>query len=92
MAFFRQGIRYPEIRDRITCTVSPVIVCAQERLRPISISAFTTIAALIPTAGAFFGPTPQKELAVSIIGGLSLSTVSTLLLVPLFTSGKLKKR
>jgi len=73
------------LRDRMIGTATPVIICAQERLRPVSISAFTTIAALIPTAGSFFGPTPQGELAVAVIGGLSLSTFTTLLLIPLFS-------
>ncbi|MBU0754518.1 MAG: efflux RND transporter permease subunit, partial [Planctomycetes bacterium] len=63
----------------------------RERLRPIFMTAMTTIFGLLPMAlptvfssggdGAVFS---YRSLAVVVLGGLTLSTLSTLFVVPLF--------
>jgi multidrug efflux pump subunit AcrB len=53
------------------------------RLRPILITSLTTVVALLPLAfGIGTGSEIQRPLAVAIIGGLLVSTVMTLLVVP----------
>ncbi len=52
------------------------------RLRPILLTAFTAIAALIPIS--FSGDVLFQPLAISIISGLLFSTVFTVILVPAF--------
>ena len=53
------------------------------RLRPILMTAFATIAALIPLAlTTSSGTLISKGLAVTVIGGLTSSTLLTLILVP----------
>ncbi|SDX05331.1 hydrophobic/amphiphilic exporter-1, HAE1 family [Marininema mesophilum] len=53
------------------------------RLRPILMTAFATIAALIPLAlSASTGTLISKGLAVVVIGGLTSSTLLTLIIIP----------
>src|SRR5262249_27850161 len=53
------------------------------RLRPILMTTLCTILGLAPLAIGFgAGAELQKSLAIAVIGGLSLSTVFTLLFVP----------
>lgn len=67
-----------------------VIEAGRARLRPIILTAFTAIAALLPIA--FSGDVLFKPLAISIISGLLFSTVFTVVLVPAFyTAIKQKK-
>ena len=54
-----------------------LIQAGQTRLRPILMSTLTTVVGLIPMAVGFGGK-------VEIIGGLSLSTLLTLVLIPTF--------
>ena len=63
-------------------TLDAVMVAGQTRLRPILMTAFTTILALFPLA---FGDTSgfvSAELATVVIGGLVSSTFLTLVAVP----------
>ena len=48
----------------------------------LPISTATTIAALIPTAFNIFGESPQSSLALAVIGGLSVSALLTLFVIP----------
>ena len=53
---------------------------AQRRIRPIALSSITTIFGLVPLAlygGEFFNP-----MAITLIGGLSISTLLTIFVIP----------
>jgi multidrug efflux pump subunit AcrB len=52
------------------------------RLRPILMTTISTVFGLLPLAIGIGGESPQGPLAISVIGGLSVSTVLTLLLIP----------
>ncbi len=62
------------------------------RLRPILMTSLTTITALIPLAIDPFGTSSQASLAVSIIGGLVVSTLMSLLVLPNIIKTRLKGR
>jgi len=61
-----------------------VLQAGRLRLRPILMTTLTAILGLVPLAvGLGAGAEMQKPLAIAAIGGLSFSTVFTLLLAPL---------
>lgn len=64
------------------------------RLRPILMTTFCTLFGLLPLAlGLGAGAELQKPLALAVIGGLTLSTLVTLLVVPgLYGAIKLRRR
>lgn len=73
--------------------VQRFISAAQRRLRPIMLTALTTICSMIPLAlemGA--GAETWSPLARSVIGGLAFSSVLSLLVVPVLTVLLSKKR
>jgi multidrug efflux pump subunit AcrB len=75
--------------------VAGIIRNCAEKLRAILITNITTIVALIPFAFDPFGSNSQVSLSIALIGGLSLSMVLVLLIVPLginFTENSLWKR
>ncbi|HQO39636.1 MAG TPA: efflux RND transporter permease subunit, partial [Spirochaetota bacterium] len=60
-----------------------LVLAGKERLKPIVMTVLTTIVALVPIAiGIGEGSELQKPLAVTVIGGLTVSTVLTLLFIP----------
>ncbi|MBC7883262.1 MAG: efflux RND transporter permease subunit [Anaerolineae bacterium] len=62
---------------------SALIEAGRVRLRPILMTTLCTILGLLPLAlGLGAGAELQKPLAIAVIGGLSLSTVFTLIFVP----------
>jgi len=62
-----------------------LIEAGKTRLRPIIMTAFATICALIPLAMTQSeGNLISKGLAVAVIGGLTTSTLLTLVIVPVF--------
>jgi len=66
-----------------------LIVAGKARLRPIIITAMTTIAAMFPLAmgKVDYITTIAAPFAITVIGGLSLSTIFTLVLIPTVYSG-----
>lgn len=91
--------RVQQMRKRGLDTTSALIEAGGTRLRPILMTAFATIFALLPLAlGYGEGTMMSQGLAVAVIGGLASSTLLTLFIVPivyLFFSGlqeKLKKK
>lgn len=76
-------------------TREAILEAATTRLRPILMTALATIGALIPLAiGMEGGGLISKGLGVAVIGGLTSSTLLTLLIVPIVyeTLMKLKNR
>ncbi|WP_018933498.1 efflux RND transporter permease subunit [Gracilibacillus lacisalsi] len=63
-------------------TIEAIIAAARARLRPIILTALTSIAALTPII--IIGDVLFQPLAVSIVSGVIFSTVLTLLLLPAF--------
>ena len=62
-----------------------LVTAGKRRLRPILMSSLTTVVGLIPMAAGFGGEVEMMQgMAVVVIGGLSLSTVLTLVLIPTF--------
>jgi multidrug efflux pump subunit AcrB len=59
-----------------------VIKAGRTRLRPILMTTLATVLGLIPIAFALGGESSQAPLAISVIGGLTVSTFLTLLVVP----------
>ena len=60
-----------------------LVLAGKARLKPIVMTVLTTIAALLPIAvGIGEGAEIQKPLAVTVIGGLAVSTVLTLFFIP----------
>ena len=60
-----------------------LVLAGKRRLRPILMSSITTIVGLIPMAMGSGGDVAMMQgMAVVVIGGLSLSTVLTLVLIP----------
>lgn len=65
-----------------------IILATMSRTRPVIMASFTTILGMIPLIGdAMYG-----SLAVTVIGGLAMGTITTLLLLPLFYSVLFKVR
>lgn len=69
-----------------------ILNAAAERLRPITITALSTILSLLPLAFELFGPTQQRGLAIVIVGGLAVSTLLSLYMVPLVSTTRRKKQ
>ncbi len=68
-------------RDEAILTAGPI------RLRPILMTALTTILAMVPLAfGTGEGAEMQASMAIAVIGGLTVSTFLTLLFVPVIYS------
>lgn len=71
-------------RSKINNTLEEIVAkgCAA-RLRPVLMTTVTTIVGMIPTALAFGdGGEMMQPLAIVIIGGLTVSTLVTLVLIP----------
>jgi len=59
-----------------------VVLASRTRLRPIFMTTFATVLGLIPMAVGIGGESSQAPLAISVIGGLTVSTFLTLMFVP----------
>ncbi len=77
--------RVGQNRDRGMELEESLVEAGKTRLRPILMTAFATICALLPLAfTASEGNLISKGLAVVVIGGLTTSTLLTLVIVPIF--------
>jgi hydrophobic/amphiphilic exporter-1 (mainly G- bacteria), HAE1 family len=80
-----------QYRDRGLNLHDAIIEGGRHRLRPILMTAFATMLALVPLAvlgggGGIGGAFISRPLAIVVIGGLFTSTVLTLILVPVLYS------
>ncbi len=65
-----------------------LIGAGTERLRPILMTAFAAIGALLPLALGFgTGSEMERPLAIAVIGGLLTSTAFTLVMIPVLYAG-----
>jgi HAE1 family hydrophobic/amphiphilic exporter-1 len=76
-----------QLRKGGMSTYDALIQGGQTRLRPILMTALTTIFAMIPLAlGVGSGTLLAAELAVVVIGGMFSSTLLTLVVIPVIYS------
>ncbi|MGL4853021.1 MAG: efflux RND transporter permease subunit [Phocaeicola sp.] len=70
-------------RERGMSILLSVITSGKSRLRPVLMTTMTTILGMVPMAiGQGEGAEMWRPLGVSVIGGLTVSTILTLILVP----------
>jgi HAE1 family hydrophobic/amphiphilic exporter-1 len=72
-------------QDRYATSEEAILAAGQARLRPILMTAFATIFALLPLALGLSGGGNgliSSSLAITVVGGLATSTFLTLLVVP----------
>ena len=64
-----------------------ILLATQDRLRPILMTALTTILGLLPLAlGIGEGTEMNQPMGIAVIGGLITSTLLTLYIVPIIYS------
>jgi multidrug efflux pump subunit AcrB len=81
--------------DTGAATAEALAYAGRTRLRPILMTTVCTLAGLVPLALGFgAGAELQRPLALAVIGGLVVSTLVTLLIVPVFLAafGELERR
>ena len=83
-------------RERGMSAITATVTAARSRLRPVLMTTLTTILGMIPMAlSQGQGSAMWRPLGISVIGGLSVSTILTLVLVPtlycMFQSTGIKK-
>ena len=70
-------------RERGMSALHAAVVAGRSRLRPVLMTTLTTILGMVPMAiSAGEGSEMWRPLGVSVIGGLTISTLLTLILVP----------
>ena len=70
-------------RERGMAVLNSVVTAGKSRLRPVLMTTLTTILGMIPMAvGTGQGSEMWRPMGVSVIGGLTISTILTLVLVP----------
>ncbi|MDR0419350.1 MAG: efflux RND transporter permease subunit, partial [Prevotellaceae bacterium] len=84
-------------RDRGFTLSQAVITAGKSRLRPVLMTTLTTILGMVPMAiGSGEGSEIWKPMGIAVIGGLTFSTILTLIVVPvmysLFGAGRMKKQ
>lgn len=68
-------------------TYDAILLATQDRLRPILMTALTTILGLLPLAlGIGEGTEMNQPMGIVVIGGLVTSTLLTLYIVPIIYS------
>ncbi len=72
------------LRERGMSVRQAVIAAGKSRLRPVLMTTLTTILGMLPlAAGSGEGSAIWKPMGIAIIGGLTFSTVLTLIIVPI---------
>jgi HAE1 family hydrophobic/amphiphilic exporter-1 len=72
-----------QLRKKNIKAVKAVVIASRDRLRPILMTTITTLLGLLPMAIATQeGSNLWSPLAITVMGGLSSSTILTLLIVP----------
>ncbi|WP_455591553.1 efflux RND transporter permease subunit [Bacteroides sp.] len=70
-------------RERGQAVVNSVVTAGKSRLRPVLMTTATTVLGMIPMAiGGGQGSEMWSPMAIAVIGGLTISTVLTLILIP----------
>jgi HAE1 family hydrophobic/amphiphilic exporter-1 len=85
------------LRDRGMSINQSVINAGKSRLRPVLMTSLTTILGMLPLAlSSGEGSEIWKPMGIAVIGGLTFSTILTLIVIPvmysLFGSGRLKRQ
>ena len=76
-----------KLRERGNSCREAILLAGPVRLRPILMTTLTTVLGMLPMAlGIGAGAETQAPLATAVIGGLSVSTLLTLLVVPVIYS------
>ncbi len=79
--------RINQIRARGVAKVEAIIEAGKSRLRPIVMTMLTTTLGLLPLAiGVGEGAEVRAPMAITVIGGLSVSTLLTLIVIPVVYS------
>lgn len=84
------------LRERGMAVSQAVIAAGKSRLRPVLMTALTTILGMVPLAiGSGEGSAIWKPMGIAVIGGLTFSTILTLVIIPvvytLFGANYMKK-
>lgn len=75
--------RINQIKENYENLSDAIIVAAGQRIRPILMTSLTTILSLLPMAVAFGdGASLRAPMAIAVIGGLTTSTVLSLVVIP----------
>ena len=70
-------------RERGMAVINSVVTSGKSRLRPVLMTTATTVLGMIPMAiGGGQGSEMWSPMAIAVIGGLTVSTVLTLVLIP----------
>ena len=70
-------------RERGLAVLNSVVTAGKSRLRPVLMTTATTVLGMIPMAiGGGQGSEMWSPMAIAVIGGLTVSTVLTLILIP----------
>ena len=71
------------LRERGIGLIRSAVMAARSRLRPILMTTLTTILGMLPMAASRgVGAEMWRPLGISVIGGLAVSTILTLIYVP----------
>lgn len=75
--------RINQIKENHTQLTDAIVEAAGQRIRPILMTSLTTILSLLPMAIAFGdGASLRAPMAIAVIGGLTTSTVLSLVVIP----------
>ena len=79
--------RINQLRDEGRRRHAAIVEAARARLRPIVMTTLTTVLGLLPLAiGLGEGAEMRAPMAITVIGGLLLATLLTLIVIPVFYS------